>query len=95
MEDRPNRTLFAFPAVQEQEQLRAILQSLAPLRRFLHRDARTQFESLIQQVIPLLPAYQHVDHLSPTEFILLAFIIELAGDLGKVASDPMEHPPFP
>jgi hypothetical protein len=95
MEDQPNRTVFAFPAVQEQEQVQATLQSLAPLRRHLRRDTRTHFENLIRQVLPLLPAYQHVDHLTPIEFILLAFIIELADDLDKAAVNPLNHPPFP
>jgi hypothetical protein len=95
MQDHPNRTVFAFPAVQEQEQLQVTLQSLAALRRHLRRDTRTQFETLVQQVLPLLPAYQYVDHLTPIEFILLAFVIELADVLGKETVNPLDHPPFP
>ena len=85
--------MFAFPTVQEQEELQLLIQSLAPLRRELRGPARHKFENLIRGILHHLPAYKLVHHLSPMEFILLGFIIEL---LETHEDKPRsEHPPFP
>lgn len=93
MEHNPEKPLFAFPSVQEQDQLVLVIQSLVPLHRNLTGSTRQAFEDAIQRLVHLLPAYKSMRHLTPMEFILLGFILglieKLAGD-----KDP-DHPPFP
>jgi hypothetical protein len=93
MNESHNRPVFAFPAVQEHEQVQAILQSLAPLRRRLPERSRRQFETLVRRVLAHIAAYNSVSHLSPMEFILLGFIIELAENLQE--PQILDHPPLP
>ena len=93
MDDQRDPKVFAFPSVQEQEQVQATLQSLAALRRNLPVSSRHSFETLIRRVLPHLPAYNAVQHLTPMEFILLSFIIELADDLHNPRI--RGHPPLP
>ena len=85
--------MFAFPAVQEQEQIQLAIQSLAPLRRHLTGSSRQGFEDLLRRILNHSPAYNVVNHLSPMEFILLGFIIELLDTFNDAHAS--EHPPFP
>ena len=93
MDDQRDPKVFAFSAVQEHEQVQATLQSLAALRRNLPLSSRYKFENLIRRVLPHLPAYNSVNHLTPIEFILLSFIIELTEELHEPRN--RDHPPLP
>jgi hypothetical protein len=93
MDDRRKNSMYAFPAVQEQEQLQLAIQSLAPLRRELKGRSRHKFENLLRRFLHHLPTYSSVNHLTPMEFILLGLIIEL---LEASSDNPhSKHPPFP
>jgi hypothetical protein len=93
MDERRKTTVYAFPAVQEQEQLQAALQSLAALRRALPEGTRRDFEILVRRMLPFLPAYHTATHLTPMEFILLGGILVLAGDSAETPE--LDHPPLP
>jgi hypothetical protein len=93
MDDQQNHTMYAFPAVQGQEQLQLAIQSLAPMRRHLRGSSRRRFEYLIRDLLHHLPAYNSVNHLTPMEFVLLGLIIELADTPDDKPAT--EHPPFP
>jgi len=93
MDDFRKNSMFAFPVVKEQEKLQLAIQSLAPFRRHLKGHLRHRFENLIKHFLHHLPVYNLVNHLSPMEFILLGFIVELL----DITDDkpPPDHPPFP
>lgn len=93
MDDQSDPKVFAFLSVQELELVQATLQSLAPLRRNLPLRTRQNFEALIRNVLAHVPAYNTVKHLTPMEFILLCFIIELTEDHHESAF--LGHPPLP
>jgi hypothetical protein len=93
MDDLRQNNMFAFPVVQEQEQLQLAIQSLAPFRRQLKGHVRHRFENLVRRFLPHLPAYNLVNHLSPMEFVLLGLIVELLDTTDDMP--PSDHPPFP
>jgi hypothetical protein len=93
MDEPDNKRMFAFPAVQQQEQIQLILQSLAPLRRNLKPRVRQRFDGLVRRSRQHTPLYRDLNHLSPVEFMLLSFIIELLNDRGDEFTT--DHPPFP
>ncbi|TFH34838.1 MAG: hypothetical protein E4G99_08660 [Anaerolineales bacterium] len=93
MHETRDPSMYAFPAVQEQEQLQETLQSLAAFRRALPESKRRNFEILVRRLLPLLPAYHTAKHLTPMEFILLGCMIELAEKFQEIQA--LDHPPFP
>lgn len=93
MDENAGKDLFAFPAVQQQERLQFVIQSLAPLRRYLDPIPRRRFDDLLRHTLEMFPFYAHFKHLTPVEFILLAFIIDLLSDPPPGTS--LDHPPYP
>ena len=93
MRDSEHKRMFAYPMVQQQERLQFVLESLAPLRRYLEGRSRQQFDRLVRRSHRFMPVYSSLRHFSPVEFILLSFIIELLNDQeDEILAD---HPPFP
>jgi hypothetical protein len=93
MDDKQKKTIFAFPAVQEQDEFQTLIHSLSPLLRLYGAEERLQIDGIFQRINERLQHYGLVRHLTPMDFLLVSLVIELIMEISKL--HPEKHPPFP